>query len=103
MERLEKALQSGNAKLMKKAIEELTINNVNSSFLPPSAGMGHYPVICAAVETGNVEIIKLLLDKGADVNAGLGVNGMSALYLASQEGFIDMVALLISRGNVELV
>jgi hypothetical protein len=52
-----------------------------------------------AVEGGNMQIIELLLDKGADVNvAPSTVRGATALQIACIKGYIGLVKLLISRG-----
>ena len=44
---------------------------------------------------GNVEILRMLLNAGANINAK-DVNGRSALMMASKEGQADCVALLLS-------
>ena len=46
---------------------------------------------------GNGEIVKLLLDRGADVNA-CGDGGRTALHYAIEHGHADVVQLLVSRG-----
>jgi len=53
---------------------------------------------------GNIEAVKQLIGKGADVNAKLG-EGATALMSASCNGHIDVVRLLIDKGadvNAEL-
>ncbi|THW43297.1 hypothetical protein D6D21_05428 [Aureobasidium pullulans] len=41
--------------------------------------------------------VRLLLDKGADINAGSGI-GRSALQIAAHEGHVELVEVLIKRG-----
>lgn len=50
-----------------------------------------------AASENRLEIAKLLIDKGADLNA-LGKNGWTALGCAAGEGYGDMVDLLIGKG-----
>src|SRR5512138_702755 len=50
-----------------------------------------------AASENRLEIAKLLIDKGADLNA-LGKNGWTALGCAAAEGYGDMVDLLIGKG-----
>ncbi|MDF1797070.1 MAG: ankyrin repeat domain-containing protein [Coxiellaceae bacterium] len=51
----------------------------------------------AAVKNGHVEIVRILLYEGADVNfAYLG--GTTLLYIAAQRGHIDVVNVLLAKG-----
>jgi hypothetical protein len=50
-----------------------------------------------AAISGRVEIIRVLLDRGADVNAQGGIWG-SALGLATDSGRLEAVRLLLDRG-----
>ncbi|KAH8678478.1 hypothetical protein BX600DRAFT_493725 [Xylariales sp. PMI_506] len=61
----------------------------------------HETVLLAAIEYGNLEIVKLILDSGADVN-GIGVYGASysPLQKAVAKGDYNMVQYLITRGAV---
>lgn len=53
----------------------------------------------AAVETGEVEMIELLLDAGADIHAESGYNsGATALQLAAGNGYIGIARRLIALG-----
>lgn len=53
----------------------------------------------AAVETGETEMIELLLDAGADVHAAPGYDsGATALQLAAGNGYIGIVRRLIALG-----
>ncbi|RDW66000.1 hypothetical protein BP6252_09635 [Coleophoma cylindrospora] len=52
-----------------------------------------YTALHKAAEGGDVEIVKLLVERGADVNAELP-GGLTALHLASEKGHDDIVKLL---------
>jgi uncharacterized protein len=50
-----------------------------------------------AADTGNVPMVRLLLDRGAEINAADGWGG-TAIVGASSAGFPEVVRLLIGRG-----
>ena len=50
-----------------------------------------------ATERGYIEIVKLLLDKGVDVNTRYNA-GQTALMIASYQGYIEIVRALIAKG-----
>lgn len=53
----------------------------------------------SAAEQGNISMIRLLLEFGADVNAPPPrVGGATALQLACMQGYIDIVRLLVQKG-----
>jgi uncharacterized protein len=56
------------------------------------------PGTSLAAEGGDVEIVKLLIEKGADVNAK-NVDGVTALMFAAGEGRLEAVKLLIEKGS----
>ncbi len=50
-----------------------------------------------AVESGDLETIRFLLDRGADVNA-LDIRNAAPLYIAAKRGDTAIVSLLVERG-----
>ena len=68
--------------------------------IPPLAG--DRPLILAAWH-GNISIVKLLLDRDADVNA-INFDGNNALHCAAYRGFPDVAALLLtSKATVDVM
>jgi ankyrin repeat protein len=60
-----------------------------------------FTVLHKAVESNNLDVIKYLLDKGAEINAevtGEDPCGWTALHLAAFDDFTQVILLLISRG-----
>ena len=57
-------------------------------------------VLHDAVESGNMEIAKFLVEKGADVNAK-GYSGRSVLYGAAHSGNPKLIQWLKARGVQE--
>lgn len=51
-----------------------------------------------AADHGSVEIVRMLLDRGADVNAKDSVHGATALDRALENGHVDVVRLLLEKG-----
>ncbi|OGO96416.1 MAG: hypothetical protein A3F41_03160 [Coxiella sp. RIFCSPHIGHO2_12_FULL_44_14] len=51
-----------------------------------------------AAKLGNIEIVKLLLERGVDINAQNGQLGYTALMIDVRGGHIEMVRLLLDRG-----
>ena len=54
-------------------------------------------IVAAAVDGGDVEIVRTLLDAGADAKAG-NEYGMTPLHAAAQLGGVEMVRLLLEAG-----
>jgi len=50
-----------------------------------------------AASGGNSDIVRMLLDEGADVSAELGATGKTALMLAEEHGYTLVMELLKSR------
>ena len=55
-------------------------------------------IVAVAWSSGNTEIIKLLLGKGADVNAKESRFGATVLAFASSDGHTEIVRLLLENG-----
>ena len=51
-----------------------------------------------ACDRGNTEIVKLLLDAGASVNAKDSFYGATPLTWASSKGYVEIVGMLLERG-----
>ena len=59
---------------------------------------GGYFVAHAAAENPDIRIIKLLVERGADVNVG-DFYGSTPLYYAARKNTLDMIKYLVSLGN----
>ncbi|GLB07215.1 hypothetical protein AtubIFM57258_002543 [Aspergillus tubingensis] len=56
-------------------------------------------ILCAAVNTGNRHIVKILLDAGADVNRpAASAHGRTALQAAAEDGNVQIVDMLLDAG-----
>ena len=65
---------------------------------PNSANPGGETALMTAARIGKVDAVKLLLDRGANVNAKDAVHGQTALMWAVLENHADVVELLLARG-----
>ena len=55
-----------------------------------------------AIYEGDIKTVEMLLKTGSDVNA-IDDNGWSALYLASMNGYTDIVAILLENGALPIM
>jgi ankyrin repeat protein len=55
--------------------------------------------LCRAAENGHEAVVRLLLQKGADVNAKNGYDGWRALCRAAEKGHEVVVRLLLEKGS----
>ena len=51
-----------------------------------------------AIDSNLTEIVKLLLDKGADVNVKLGPWEWTPLHWAAKRGYTDIAELMLTKG-----
>jgi uncharacterized protein len=65
---------------------------------PNGLGRDDRPALHQAAKGGHVEILRILLDGGADVNLTDGPTGQTALMLAANSGSLRAVELLLARG-----
>lgn len=62
------------------------------------SGTGNRAAVQAAAGGGHLDVVKPLLDYGANVNEGpASTDGRTALGAAAQGGFCDVVGLLLDR------
>lgn len=83
------AIEAGHAGIASALIEHGAEINVSYTYKTP---------LIHAAEKGRVEIVKLLLDKGADVRA-TDQNNMSALMQAIEKGYPEIAKMLIEKGS----
>ncbi len=57
------------------------------------------PLLLTAARAGSTDAVKLLLARGADVNAAEGWRGQTALMWAAADDYVDVVSLLIAAGG----
>jgi hypothetical protein len=72
----------------------LSIRNINVNVKDDASGATplHY-----AAENGHIEIVRLLLQNGAEVNAR-SINGYTPLHDAAENGHVDILHLLVENG-----
>lgn len=58
----------------------------------------NYTTLMLAAREGHLEIVKYLIESGADVNMSSGNGGFTPLMLASNNGHIEVVKLLMDNG-----
>ncbi|GAX77737.1 hypothetical protein CEUSTIGMA_g5180.t1 [Chlamydomonas eustigma] len=91
-----------------KIFEAVRGSNMNATAVGLEKGMAAVSIhhskptepgalLIAAAKGGNLNVVKDLLDKGADKEA-MDENEGTALHYAAEEGYKDVVALLIEKG-----
>lgn len=94
--RLERAIITRNAPRVRDLIDfGVDVDSRSGGLFP---GEDTWVFLMQAVREGDYEIVKLLLDAGAYVNAKTTENRFSALHFATWWGMIDIVRLLIDYG-----
>jgi ankyrin repeat protein len=79
-------------KLLKKRGDDINVNRVDSNGVP---------LVYIASQNGNVDLLKVLIKAGSNVNQADTTDGASPLYVASQNGNVDLVKVLLKAdGNV---
>lgn len=79
-----------------ETIEKIINQGANLKSLPNAIGLCTFPLHNAA-KVGNIEIIKTLLDHGADINA-VNLQQKSPLVLAIEQNHFEVVKFLLDRG-----
>lgn len=83
------ALGSGNVAVVKKYLDSGV--GVNDQYFAWSA-------LQIAANKDQLEVVKLLVERGADLNYRHPITKMTALALAAVDGYTDVVSYLISKG-----
>ena len=83
-----KDMQQSDIEKIKELIKEGTNLNIFADSMPP---------LYHAVNNGNLEIVKLLVENGADVNVK-NVVGQTPLHEAARCGYFEIVKYLIDKG-----
>ncbi len=91
-EHLMAAIETGDLYAVRRELDKGTDPNK----LPPARDEPVAP-ICAAASDGKVEVVRLLLDRGAQIDSGDGWDG-SPLEAAATNNQIAVMELLVARG-----
>ena len=83
------ALRDGDVKIVKKYLDAGT--DVNEKFFA-------WEALQIAANNNQLKVVKLLVERGADINYVHPMTKMSAAHLAAVDGFADIVKYLASKG-----
>jgi ankyrin repeat protein len=100
-------MTSSTAEQLRQAIEENNIDHLRRLLAADASainalsgdGFDNRTPLARAAELGGVELVRVLLDHGANPSL-VDVNGGTALWFASERGHAPVVALLKERGAV---
>ncbi|MDQ7055090.1 MAG: ankyrin repeat domain-containing protein [Persephonella sp.] len=90
LKKLITAIMEGDYNEIYRLVDLLQVN-INRSYEYEGAPLH------VAVKEGDAELVKYLLEKGADPN-GKGAFGETPLHIAVDRGYLDIVQLLLERG-----
>lgn len=65
--------------------------------IDPNLRVADKTALLEASKEGHLEIVKLLLEKGADMYASSDTHGFTALHMASKRGHLEVVKLLLKK------
>jgi ankyrin repeat protein len=51
-----------------------------------------------ASQQGHVDVVRVLVEHGADINKAANDGGATPLYIASYDGHVDVVRVLLEQG-----
>jgi ankyrin repeat protein len=84
------ALRTGNVKVVNKYLDNGSATANEKSFA--------WSALQMASDKGHLNVVKLLVEKGAEIDYAHPVNKMTALHLAAYSGHDDVVKYLLSKG-----
>lgn len=83
-------------KLINQIYQDVMISQASQNVMTSSADAGGTPLHYAAY-TGQLDVVKLLISHGADINQVYN-DGIVALHMAANQGHLDIVEFLIDKG-----
>jgi ankyrin repeat protein len=90
VEAIREAVEEGNAEAVARMLDE-------DPQLLTTTMWGLFPLLTRAAFNGHLGIVKLLLERGADVNTSTAITG-TALHYAAKNGHEEVVSTLLSSG-----
>ncbi|GHM57990.1 MAG: hypothetical protein sL5_00960 [Candidatus Mesenet longicola] len=92
---------SDNAKIIQALLSHDTSKELENALINQSNRKWYYPIHLAVISE-NLDAAEVLLsDPRVDINAGTGINRKTALMLATEKDYYDMVKLLLNHGNID--
>ena len=84
------ALRTGNVKVVKQFLDNGSATANEKSFA--------WSALQMAADKGHLEVVKLLVEKGAEIDYPHPINKMTPLHLAAYSGHDEVVKYLLSKG-----